>query len=441
MQFLPVLLDLMTRNRFESINTFFHIVTSRDEEENADDPLKKVRPFYDHVKAKCAEFYQPLQELSVDERMVKSKARTQFRQYIRNKPTKWGFKFWVLSDPTGYTCDYNMYCGRHRSSAISENGLAHDVVMELVTPFARQGYNVFFDNFYTSPALLHTCQENGLGATGTLNTNRRGVPVSVKQLQQLLNKGNVERGTGYYVRDNDDVYVCWKDNKCVCVASNCYPGHSTETVRRRSKTPSGQFVMRDLPLPSAVSQYNKFMGGVDKSDQLIGYHRVVRQTKKYWKTIMYHLLEICITNAAIICKWRSMENGSKPHTMGHFRDAVIQGIIAQYPIMPGQNVSVRGDFIIRHGSTPFEGQRKRCALCGDRCSRQCPDCPFTPPLCQSLKKKCHEQWHSAQELHTRAHWFLRCYKKKMNTSKRTGLPKKRPGRPKSSKDKKKRTVN
>ena len=83
---------------------------------------------------------------------------------------------------------------------------------------------------------------------------------------------------------------------------------------------------------------------------------------------------------------------------------------------------------------------KKCALCGDQCSRQCPDYPFTPPLCQSLKK-CHEQRHSVQELHTRAHWFLRCYKKKMNTSKHTGLPKKRPGRPKSSKDKKKWTVH
>ena len=120
LQVLAALLDLMTRNRFEAINTFFHLVSASDEQQNVEDPLKKVRPFYDHVKTKCSQFYQPLREISVDERMVKSKARSRFRQYIRNKPTKWGFKFWVLSDPTGYTCDYDMYCGRQRSTSISE---------------------------------------------------------------------------------------------------------------------------------------------------------------------------------------------------------------------------------------------------------------------------------------------------------------------------------
>ena len=312
--------------------------------------------------------------------------------------------------------------------------------MKLVTPFKGQGYNVIFDNFYTSPALLHACKENGIGATGTLNTNRRGVPVPVKQLQQRLNKSNVDRGTGYYVRDNDIVYVCWKDNKCVCVASTCYPGHSSGAVSRRTKNPSGQFEVQDVPYPEAISKYNQFMGGVDKSDQLIGYHRIVRQTKKYWKTIMYHLLEICISNAAIICKWKHLEEGTKPPTMGTFRENLIQQITSKHPVMPGHNVSVRSDFIIRRGSTPFSGPRKCCAFCQDKCSWWCQDCPFSPHLCQSLKKNCHEQWHSEQAIGIRAHWFLKYYNRMMRCSKRTGLPKKRQGRPKNRKDKRKRKV-
>jgi hypothetical protein len=206
----------MPRNRFEAILAFFHLVTGDEESANSADPLKKVRPFYDHVKEKCASMYQPLQELSVDERMVKSKARSRFKQYIRNKPTKWGFKFWVLADPTGYTSDYDLYCGRQQNRAISENGLAYDVVMQLVQPYESQGYSVFFDNFYTSPALLHGLKERGIGATGTINTNRRGVPASVKEVQVALNRSDVPRGTGYYVRENSDGFVCWRDNKCMC---------------------------------------------------------------------------------------------------------------------------------------------------------------------------------------------------------------------------------
>ena len=83
----------------------------------------------------CLEFYHLLRELSIDEQMVKSKARTHFRQYIRNKPTKWGFKYWVVADPTGYTLDFELYCGKQRTVPLSSHGVSYDVVMELTKPF------------------------------------------------------------------------------------------------------------------------------------------------------------------------------------------------------------------------------------------------------------------------------------------------------------------
>ena len=72
---------------------------------------------HDSVKRGYAQYYQPLHELSVDKRMVKSKARSHFRQYIRNKPTKWGFNYWVLADPTGYTLDFDLYCGEAQDNS------------------------------------------------------------------------------------------------------------------------------------------------------------------------------------------------------------------------------------------------------------------------------------------------------------------------------------
>ena len=83
---------------------------------------------------------------------MKTKARTLFRQYIQNKPTKWGMKYWVLADQSGYTVDFNIYAGR--STTYSENGLSFDVVMELFEPYVFQGYELFIDNFYTSLVLL-----------------------------------------------------------------------------------------------------------------------------------------------------------------------------------------------------------------------------------------------------------------------------------------------
>ena len=69
-------------------------------------------------------------DVSVDERMVKNKARTKFRQYLRDQPIKRGFKNWVMSDPTGYMCDFNLYC--HAAQSVrSENGLAYDVASHI----------------------------------------------------------------------------------------------------------------------------------------------------------------------------------------------------------------------------------------------------------------------------------------------------------------------
>ena len=119
------------------------------------------------MQAKCLELYQPLQQISVDERMVKSKARSKFRQYMKNKPTKWGMKYWVVADVTGYTLDFDLYVGK--DAEYSTKGLSYDVVMKLVQRFGFQGYEVYFDNFYTSPDLLNDLLALEIVGTGTLN--------------------------------------------------------------------------------------------------------------------------------------------------------------------------------------------------------------------------------------------------------------------------------
>ena len=132
----------MTRNRFEAISAFFHLVTPQEELTNAQNPLKKILPLHQHMKAKCKELYQPLQQVSIDERMVKGKARTKFRQYMKDKPSKWGFKYWVISDPSAYLYDYNPYpypLGAAQSDR-SDHGVAHDVVTTLLESLYHQNY-------------------------------------------------------------------------------------------------------------------------------------------------------------------------------------------------------------------------------------------------------------------------------------------------------------
>ena len=74
--------------------------------------------------------------------MVKSKkARCHMIQYMKDKPTKWGFNVWVIADMSGYTTDFNVYTGKFEQ--YSDYGLSHNVVIKLLEPFWFQGYEVF----------------------------------------------------------------------------------------------------------------------------------------------------------------------------------------------------------------------------------------------------------------------------------------------------------
>jgi hypothetical protein len=183
-QYILRLNELMTRNRFEAIASFFHLVTPEQERSLQDHPLRIILPLHEHIKRKSRELYQPLQQLAVDERMVKSKARTHVRQFMKDKPAKWGVKYFVLSDPTAYSIDFNLYYGAAQSER-SEQGLGFNAVTALVDGYHHQNYQVYCDNFYSSPALFTHLLSNGITATGTLRTNRRGTPEDVLSIKNF----------------------------------------------------------------------------------------------------------------------------------------------------------------------------------------------------------------------------------------------------------------
>lgn len=103
----------MSRNMFKSILTFLHVSNPDPTTEAPNDQLCKVRILLDKLNANCQAYYFPQKYASIDERMVKNKGRFSMCQYIRNKPTKWGFKLWVLCDSmNGYTYKFSAYRGK-----------------------------------------------------------------------------------------------------------------------------------------------------------------------------------------------------------------------------------------------------------------------------------------------------------------------------------------
>ena len=76
------------------------------------------------------------------------------------------------------------------------------------------------------------------------------------------------------------MYVCWHDVKVTTVISTAYPGHSDHSVTRKVvNRDTGRKEPVSYPRPIASGKYNGYMGGVDKSDQFLSYHNILRKTK------------------------------------------------------------------------------------------------------------------------------------------------------------------
>ena len=145
------------------------------------DKIYKIRPFLDEFITSFKTNYNPSKYLSIDESIISFKGRLSWIQYIvdtihAQKPTKWGFKVWVLADSTnGYLYNWKLYTGKETNKSMGK-GLAHT-------------YEVYVDNFYTSPALFTDLIHLGFKACGTLNSNRCGISQSFKS--HKLTKGEM----------------------------------------------------------------------------------------------------------------------------------------------------------------------------------------------------------------------------------------------------------
>ena len=89
----------------------------------------------------------------------------------------------------------------------------------------------------------------------------------------------------------------WMDKKTVTVMSTTSQP-DVGTVLRQQK--DGFRI--SVPCPLSIMEYNNFMGGVDRGDQVRGYCSCRTKYRKFYKYIFHFLLDVAITNAYILQK-------------------------------------------------------------------------------------------------------------------------------------------
>ena len=71
---------------------------SNNDNDDKTDKSYKIRLVIEHLNKVFAESLSNSPVQSVDEHMCKFKGRSSMKKYIKNKPIKWGFKYWYRCD-------------------------------------------------------------------------------------------------------------------------------------------------------------------------------------------------------------------------------------------------------------------------------------------------------------------------------------------------------
>ena len=206
--------SVMARVRFEQLFRFLHLNDNNNQVPIGDpeyDRLFKVRKLLDLITPKFESEYVPHKQVSVDEAMIPFKGRLGFKQYMKDKPTKWGIKVFTLCDATnGYVYRLQVYTGKNLENSTTSVGLCSQVVLDLMAGFDKRGHELYTDNYHTSPQLFLSLHNKGINACGTVRSNRRYFP------QDLVYKRKQhERGFYDYRSNGSLLAVVWMDKRYI----------------------------------------------------------------------------------------------------------------------------------------------------------------------------------------------------------------------------------
>lgn len=145
--------------------------------------------------------------------MIPFKGRSTLKQYMKNKPRKWGFEVFTRAGVSGFVYDFEVYTG----NAMKIGGdltFSGNVVLRMVhNLLPEKNYKVFFDNWFTSADLVAELAKKKIWSAVPIRSNRLS-KCTFAEDKALKSKG---RGSYDYKSDSKSgitIVKCF-DNKPV----------------------------------------------------------------------------------------------------------------------------------------------------------------------------------------------------------------------------------
>ena len=145
------------------------------------------------------------------------------KQHLTLKPTKRGFKVWVVAESENECfMDVKVYMYVGKEDGETEHGLGERVVLALTKDYRRKAHYIYYDNFFSSPALFQAPQVHTLCMWHSTTDSKR-VPVGLRGIRLQL-------GESDYHQCGALTAVVWKDKRPNHVPSSLSQPGEMETV-------------------------------------------------------------------------------------------------------------------------------------------------------------------------------------------------------------------
>ncbi|XP_066257800.1 piggyBac transposable element-derived protein 4-like [Euwallacea similis] len=336
------------------------------------DKLAPIRAIFERFINHCQECYTPSEYMTIDEKLEAFRGRCGIRQYIPNKPAKYGIKVFALVDArTFYIFNLGVYVGKQPDGLFPLSNKPDDIVLRLVEPI----------------------REYKLTAVCTLKKNKREIPPVM-----LAVRGREER-ISMFGFQSDIMLVSYipKKGKNVLLFSTLHHDRKIDTDTNEWKK------------PEVITFYNFTKGGVDVVDELSGTYSVSRNSRRWPLTLFYSILNSAAINAMIIWKSNNNDKTSKLPRRKLLKELGLF-LVKEYREKRQENPYVRRELRRQIAETsgssdgqgirgdPFAKRQKvsrRCCLCPRKADRKsfytchscnhyiCMDhCSFTCDECQ-----------------------------------------------------------
>ena len=145
------------------------------------------------------------------------------------------------------------------------------------------GHHVYFDNYYNSPDWVDLLHKIKMHACGTVKKNEKSLPLAVTQAK-------LKQCETVFCHKSNLLALKWMDKREVYILSGL---HKATNVISKKTNYKGQKVTK----PQPVFLYNRYMSGVDLTDQFLQYYSFLHKSVKWSKKFFVHCLNMVILNA------------------------------------------------------------------------------------------------------------------------------------------------